>query len=85
MVMMMMVMMMMMMTLIRGGGQREEEGARGAVSSKRGPNTTGWFGITILVLEGRPFVLSVWAHPTHIEVVFAWVSPRVLGPSAKGL
>ena len=28
--------------------KREEEETRGAVSSKRGPNTTGWLGITIL-------------------------------------
>ena len=26
------------------GGEKEEEGTRGTVSSKRGPNTTGWLG-----------------------------------------
>ena len=51
----MMVMMMMMMTM--GGGRRgrrkEEGGTRGTVSSKRGPNTTGWLGTKTAAITHR--------------------------------
>ena len=44
-VMLMTIMMiMMMMLMIMGGGRRKEEETRCTLSSKRGPNTTGWLG-----------------------------------------
>eukprot|EP00959_Pyramimonas_sp_CCMP1952_P034729 727949-Pyramimonas_sp.AAC.1 len=44
MVMAMTTMMMMLLMMMGGGRRNDEEETWGAVSSKRGPNTTGWLG-----------------------------------------
>ena len=71
--------MMMMMTMM--GGERRAAGGetRGAVSSKRGPNTTGWLGIKIPAKnEPQHFLLqnflllerTVYGAREHLDELF---------------
>ena len=68
----------------RGQREEEEEGARGAVSSKRGPNTTGWLGKRTCP-QGQPrFRKTSFWGPSKPQLPWPPLEPQSGTPLSPG-